>query len=96
MASVEPLDPLDDQDLEEPDREALILGPGGIDDPETVWEDNEPIDPLPNLSSGEFLLLGPGEDLEVVDDLPHPKPDSWVSGCSFQLEGVRASCYQLS
>jgi hypothetical protein len=55
---------------DQPDAETLLLGPEGVDDPETEWVLEESVDPLPELSEDEIWLLMPGEDLQVVTNLP--------------------------
>jgi hypothetical protein len=55
---------------EQPDAETLLVGPEGIDDPETEWVLEESDEPLPELSDDEIWLLAPGEDLLVVTNLP--------------------------
>jgi hypothetical protein len=59
-------------DQEAPNAETVLLGPDGIDDPETEWvleESAEPT-PLPELSEDEIWLLVPGEELQIVTNLP--------------------------
>jgi hypothetical protein len=51
----------------------LRVGPGGIEDPETMWDYGDSAEPLPALETGEYLLLLPGEDVLVVDSLPRPR-----------------------
>jgi hypothetical protein len=51
----------------------LHVGPGGIEDPDTEWDFGDSADPLPELDEGEYLLLLPGEDVVVVDNLPRPR-----------------------
>jgi hypothetical protein len=64
---------VDDPMEVDPDDDVLTLGPGGIDDPETVWETGASTQPLPPLSPNEFVLLEPGEDPRWADALPKPR-----------------------
>jgi hypothetical protein len=77
MSSVEPLELPDEEPghelLPDTDDEAILVGPGGIDDPETIWKVAEPTEPLPTLTPGEFLLLPSGAEPWVADDLPSVK-----------------------
>jgi hypothetical protein len=58
---------------EELDSEAIHLGPGGIDDPDTSWDVGDEARPFPVLSPGDYYLLIPGEDVQVVARLPKPR-----------------------
>jgi hypothetical protein len=70
---MEPSDEPDDETAEEVIEGEIILGPDGIDDPETAWSiDDEPAS-LPPVTEDTFLLLRPGEELEGVEKLPKPK-----------------------
>ena len=58
---------------EEPGSEPLVVGPAGIDDPETQWRIDGPTEPLRQLRPGEFVLIEPGEEPRWVDELPKPR-----------------------
>lgn len=55
------------------DQPLLRVGPGGIEDPETLWDYGDSSEPLPALEAGEYMLLSPGEDIVIVDRLPRPR-----------------------
>jgi hypothetical protein len=63
----------DEENDEELSGEAIVLGPGGIDDPETAWNIGDQVERPPPTSLDNFWVLRPGEELEVVDQLPKPK-----------------------
>jgi SAM-dependent methyltransferase len=70
---VEPVEPPYEEDHDETADSELILGPGGIDDPETTWQRAEPRGPLPTLAPGAFWLVQPGEDPWASPTLPKPR-----------------------
>jgi hypothetical protein len=63
----------DDDTVEEEIDEEIILGPDGIDEPETAWSINDEPASLPPVTGDTFVLLRPGEELEAVEKLPKPK-----------------------
>jgi hypothetical protein len=76
---VEPPDVEDDEVLDDEGEdgqttdEAVVLGPGGIDDPETEWRIDAPTEQLRPFRPGEFVLVEPGEEPRWVDELPKPR-----------------------
>jgi hypothetical protein len=72
MTEIEPFDS-DDDEPESLSSEEIRLGPGGIDDPDTSWDVGDDADQFPTLFPGEWFLLTPGEELQVVSALPKPR-----------------------
>jgi hypothetical protein len=70
------LDPDEGIDENVDGADELVLGPGGLDDPETEWHLDGIEDSVPDLSSlgpGELFLLRPGEEPQRVAGIPKPR-----------------------
>jgi hypothetical protein len=59
-----------------PGEPVLLVGPGGIEDPETTWDYGDGGGVLPEHDPDQYFWLTPGEDVVVVDQLPRPRRGS--------------------